>query len=110
MSLPFVGAHGDPHKARYLLRLDEIMLRGGGKRGAFQRDDTLITLTRYCLVESDRTIAFTEQGKSPALGRLFGPALRTIFYIAAQLAALIIANQKFDEAIFGMPLQFHMLV
>src|SRR3546814_12134297 len=63
MSLPFVGAHGDPHKARYLLRLDEIMLRGGGKRGAFQRDDTLITLTRYCLVESDRKIAFTEQGK-----------------------------------------------
>src|SRR3546814_1460128 len=56
MSLPFVGAHGDPHKARYLLRLDEIMLRGGGKRGAFQRDDTLITLTRYCLVESDRKI------------------------------------------------------
>src|SRR3546814_15412152 len=52
MSLPFVGAHGDPHEARDLLRLDEIMLRGGGKRGAFQRDDALITLTRHCRVES----------------------------------------------------------
>src|SRR3546814_14050013 len=69
MSLPFVGAHGDPHKARYLLRLDEIMLRGGGKRGAFQRDDTLITLTRYCLVERDRKIAFNEQELGRASGR-----------------------------------------
>src|SRR3546814_18233286 len=95
MSLPFVGAHGDPHKARYLLRLDEIMLRGGGKRGAFQRDDTLITLTRYCLVESDRKIAFTEQGKSRGLGRLFGKAIRTLFYLTAPLPPLIIPNQQY---------------
>src|SRR3546814_2104653 len=62
MSLPFVGAHGDPHKARYLLRLDEIMLRGGGKRGRSEEHTSeLQSLMRisyavFCLKKKNTTM------------------------------------------------------
>src|SRR5205085_7483012 len=92
----------EANQARDLLRLGEIALRCLGKVLAFERDDTLIALLGNGLVERDREIALAKELLQRGPFRSARDAFRVMSDIAAQLAALIIADQHVDDSAIGL--------